>query len=148
MTWDRSGVVAVGAFQETVDFDPGPGSVPLASAGLDDAFVVTYATGGAIPTAGAPSAPAPAALALSAPAPSPATAEARLTLTAPAGGVVTVEVLDALGRRVALLHEGPVGAGRPLPLAVDVRALPAGFYVVRAADGAGHRTVRRLVVAR
>jgi hypothetical protein len=47
---------------------------------------------------------------------------------------VTVEAFDALGRRVATVHDGPLAAGSHT-LVLDASALPAGVYVVRAAAG-------------
>lgn len=55
-----------------------------------------------------------------------------LAVTAPVSGPVSVEAVDALGRRVAVLFEGAVAAGHAVPVAFDARALPAGLYVVRA----------------
>lgn len=86
-----------------------------------------------------------AALGLSAPAPSPAAGRVRLVLTLAAGQTVRVEVLDAVGRRVVVLHDGPLGAGAHA-LALDASALAPGVYAVRASGG-GVAT-RRLVVAR
>ena len=66
-------------------------------------------------------------------------------LEAPA--VVTVEVFDALGRRVALLADGPSAAeGR---VQWEVGGIASGVYVVRLtsdADGAAPVSVRRSVV--
>jgi hypothetical protein len=59
---------------------------------------------------------------------------------------VTIEVLDMLGRRVALLHEGRLGVGQHA-LSFDAAALPSGVYFVRAAGG-GWSAMTRLVVAR
>jgi arylsulfatase A-like enzyme len=59
-------------------------------------------------------------------------AVAELALEAP--GPVCVEVFDALGRRVALLHDGPAPAG-VLALGLGEHGLPAGVYVVRATAG-------------
>jgi hypothetical protein len=59
---------------------------------------------------------------------------------------VRVAVYDVLGRRVAVLHEGPLAAGAHR-LALEARTLPAGVYVVRAVVG---RTVlsERVTVVR
>lgn len=78
--------------------------------------------------------------------PNPARAEARLALTLDAGQAVRVDVVDALGRTVAVLHDGAAPAGETV-LALDVSALPAGVYIVRAA-GSGLRTSQRLTVVR
>ncbi len=74
-----------------------------------------------------------AGLALTA-SPNPASDALTLTLTLPEAGAATVEAFDALGRRVALLHDGPLAAGEHR-LRLDAAALPAGLYVVRAAAG-------------
>lgn len=62
-----------------------------------------------------------------------------------------VEVFDVLGRRVAVLHEGHVGAGEHR-LRLDGEALPAGVYVVRAtvadANGGMRRLAQAVTVAR
>ena len=79
-------------------------------------------------------------------APNPAAggaATVRLELAAAAD--VRVEVFDALGRRVAELHDGPLAAG-PHALVVPVGSLPAGVYVVRARAGAMRATGRFTVV--
>src|SRR5690606_3825372 len=49
--------------------------------------------------------------ALTAPRPNPTTGHAEVTLAVAAAQAVTVAVYDALGRRVALLHEGAMAAG-------------------------------------
>src|SRR5690606_15291007 len=53
----------------------------------------------------------------------------RLTLDAPQS--MRAEVFDLLGRRVAVLHDGPLAAGAHA-LTFDAAQLPAGLYVVRA----------------
>ncbi|HLA64031.1 MAG TPA: T9SS type A sorting domain-containing protein, partial [Rhodothermales bacterium] len=85
-------------------------------------------------------------LTLSASRPSPATGDAALTLTLDAAQAVRVEVFDGLGRRVAVLHDGTLGAGAHT-LWLDVAALPPGLYVARAAGADGTAT-RRVTVAR
>src|SRR5690606_22079334 len=44
--------------------------------------------------------------------PNPVRGAAVVALTLPQPGAVAVSVYDVLGRRVAVLHEGPLGAGR------------------------------------
>jgi hypothetical protein len=58
---------------------------------------------------------------------------------------VTVAVFDALGRRVAMLHEGTLSAGTHT-LNFEADDLPSGMYVIRAqnADGRQIRTVTLL----
>ncbi len=80
--------------------------------------------------AGTDAADLPEALGLSV-APNPFRAEARVTLTLSAPGAATVGVYDVLGRRVAVLTAGPLGAGSHV-FRLDGAALPAGVYVVRA----------------
>ena len=60
---------------------------------------------------------------------------------------VRVEMVDLLGRRVALLHDGAVASGAPLALRVSADGLPAGVYVVRAA-GETFSLVERVTVVR
>ena len=85
-------------------------------------------------------------LALSAPQPNPARGTVRLTLTAGGPEPVRVEAFDVLGRRVAVLHDGPV-AGQRVPLALDAATLAPGLYVVRA-SGDGRVATRRVTVSR
>lgn len=79
-------------------------------------------------------------------APNPAAGSASVSVRLVTAGRVRVTVVDALGREVARLHEGPAGAG-VLSLRVDVGRLPAGLYGVRAETPAG-ATSTRLVVTR
>ena len=80
---------------------------------------------------------------LSVPSPNPFTASTRLSLTVDRTTAVVVAVHDALGRRVATLHDGDLRAGT-YTLRVEAGDLPAGLYLVRATDGQG-RTVTRAV---
>ncbi len=89
---------------------------------------------------------APRQSVLSAVRPNPARDAARLSLSLAAPESVTVEVLDVLGRRVALVHEGALAAGTHA-LSVETAALPAGTYVVRATS-ASLAAVRRFTVLR
>ena len=59
---------------------------------------------------------------------------ARLELRVPRAAEARVEVLDALGRRVSVLHDGAVAAGA-LALRVDGAALAPGVYLVSARLG-------------
>ncbi len=82
-----------------------------------------------IPSAGGPAAP-PTAVALTV-APNPTRGSAWLTVDLPAAvASARVEVVDVLGRRVALLHDGPLGAGAHT-LSLGAERLPAGVYVAR-----------------
>ena len=60
---------------------------------------------------------------------------------------VTAEVLDLLGRRVALVHEGAVPAMTPLALEIDAGALASGAYVL-VVRGDAFTASRRVTVAR
>lgn len=79
-------------------------------------------------------------------APNPVRSEGSVTLTLDAPGVVSVAVLDVLGREVARLWDGPLAAG-PHRLAVDAARLPAGVYVVRVHTPGGTAS-RTLTVVR
>lgn len=57
----------------------------------------------------------------------------RVSLAEPAA--VAVTVFDALGRRVAVLHDGALPSGEQA-FTLDTAALPAGVYVVRLAGAA------------
>lgn len=96
------------------------------------------------PVAGEPAAP-PTDVALDV-FPNPARGTARLALTLPAEGAVSVAVYDLLGRRVAAVHDGPLGAGAHA-LTLDVRRLAPGVYVVRVQAG-GAVLSRRVTVLR
>ena len=100
-------------------------------------FTVTFSTAGE-------DALAAAGEGLSAVSPNPATGTARFTLGAASAEPVSVAVYDALGRRVALVHDGPVASGEAFT--VDVSRLPAGVYVVRASGASGQSAQRFTVV--
>jgi hypothetical protein len=70
--------------------------------------------------------------ALSAPRPNPSSGRTELTLEVVDAQHVRVEVLDALSRRVATLHDGVLSAGVGHRLVLDGSVLPAGVYAVRA----------------
>ncbi len=74
-------------------------------------------------------------------APNPARDATILRLTLPTSTAVTVIVFDALGRRVATLHEGALAAGTHA-LHLDGSALPSGVYLVRAEANGGVLTRR------
>src|SRR5690606_31353273 len=79
-------------------------------------------------------------------APNPARGAATVVLTLARPSEVSAGVYAVLGRRVAVLHEGPLGAGRHA-LALDGAALPPGVYVVRVAVG-GEVAVRTVTLLR
>jgi len=88
---------------------------------------------------------APAPFALGQPAPNPTVREATLALVLTAPAHVRAEAFDALGRRVALLHDGVLAAGAHT-LTFDGADLPPGVYVVRVTGPEGV-AVRRVVRA-
>ena len=83
--------------------------------------------------------------ALSAARPNPASGRATLTLTLDRPQHVRAVLVDALGRTVAVLHDGE--AAGVVSLAVDAGGLAPGLYVVRVA-GAEAALTRRITVAR
>ena len=120
-----------------------PGGQPLTSAGSNDGFVVQNPLFG---LAGAEDAAPSAAFALSAAVPNPAHGRTAFSLTLDRPLDVTVAVFDVLGRRVAVLHDGPLAAGGH-DLTWEPGPLPSGLYVVHAvADG--HVRARRVTLLR
>ena len=97
------------------------------------------------PTAGEDGAAAPRA-ALAVAGANPFAGGARLALTLPEPAAVRAQAFDALGRRVAVLWDGPAPAGLTT-LRLDGAGLAAGVYVVRV-EAAGAVLTRRLVRAR
>ncbi|MCH7637993.1 MAG: T9SS type A sorting domain-containing protein [Bacteroidetes bacterium] len=69
---------------------------------------------------------------LSAVYPNPFNPQARFTLEVAEQQNVNIAVFDALGRQVALLHDGTLGAGTIHEFRIDGANLPSGVYVVRA----------------
>ena len=93
----------------------------------------------------------PAAFSVRAPYPNPARGAATLAFTLPAAEErVRVEVFDVAGRRVGLVHDGPMPAGEhAIAWSADGRGreAAAGVYFIRLR--AGSRSVtQRLVMAR
>jgi hypothetical protein len=78
--------------------------------------------------------------------PNPARERVEVVLTLAEAGAVRVSVLDALGREVVVVIDGPAGAGET-SIGIETGAWPAGVYVVRATAGAQTATAR-LIVAR
>ena len=74
--------------------------------------------------------------------PNPVAARATVEVTLPEATDVQVEAFDAVGRRVAVLHDGPLAAGVHA-LAFDTAALLSGITIVRAVTttGTASRTV-------
>ena len=79
-------------------------------------------------------APGDAALALRA-APNPSSGATELSFALGAPAAVRLAVYDALGREVAVLVEGPLGAGAHAAR-LEARGLPAGVYLARLTAGA------------
>ena len=114
----------------------------MGRAPADFAWTIGPATPGALNAAqtialatrddGAPAAPA---LPLGLPTPNPSFGMVRFTLTVPSPTHVRAVVVDALGRTVAVVHDGP--AVGPLALAVDVGTLTPGTYALRVATASG-----------
>ena len=77
--------------------------------------------------------------------PNPAASRATLRFGLAEEAVVRLAVYDALGREVAVLLDGPAGAGIA-EHAVDASALPAGLYVARLVSAGRTETVRVSVV--
>jgi hypothetical protein len=85
--------------------------------------------------------------ALSRPAPNPASADIRFTLEVPEAQHVLIELIDALGRRVAIVHEGTLTGGTSHTFGLNAAGLPSGPYLLRAT---GYEVVgtRRITVLR
>ncbi|MEM1044033.1 MAG: T9SS type A sorting domain-containing protein [Bacteroidota bacterium] len=141
----------VGRFSASkgLDFDPSPdNAITIFSRGGSDAFIAKYDADGAVWEPMLPSnegALASAGARLSAPYPNPVRSAAQLALGLEEAQHVRVEVFDALGRRVALLHDGSLPVGEHA-LTLDAAALPSGLYVVRATGDAFALSTRTTVV--
>jgi hypothetical protein len=117
------------------------------SAGSFDAYAVRLALDdlAVVPPGAVAAEPEPEGAALAV-FPNPAASRASVRLAVPAAGPARVAVYDVLGREVAAVWDGPLGAGDHA-LALDLDRLAPGAYLVRAetADGA---LVRPLTVVR
>lgn len=110
----------------------------------------SYADGAPEEVAAARVAALPAVTGLHAPHPNPSPGRVTLTLDLAEAVDVEAAAYDVLGRRVAVLASGPLGAGTH-DLAFDGSRLPSGVYVVRAevrGTGAPGVFTRRATVAR
>ena len=87
-----------------------------------------------------------AGLALGQAYPNPFTGAAEFRLALGQAQQVKAEAYDALGRRVAVLHDGALAAGTDHVIRFDAASLPAGLYVVRvqSAEGTAVRRVTKL----
>jgi hypothetical protein len=143
-----AGVAVTGAFRDQARIGP----EVLTSAGSNDVYVgrllfrppsLRPAGEGeegsdVFPVAGVEG---PARLSLAAPSPNPFRDAVGLTLTLPAAQPIRAEVYDGLGRRVALLHDGPLDAGTHA-LTWAAGTAPPGVYLVRVVTAEGTRTRR------
>ena len=89
-------------------------------------------------------------LQLDTPAPNPVHGEAAFRFTLPTAGSATLAVYDTMGRRVAVLHDGPLAAGAHAVAwdrAAEGGALADGAYLLRLDTPDGTAT-RPLVLAR
>ena len=74
----------------------------------------------------------PAVFTLSPAFPNPFNPQANFTMTVDADQQVRIEVFDIVGRRVSVLHDGTLSAGRIHQFTFDAGSLPSGTYVLRA----------------
>lgn len=93
-------------------------------------LVAFYVGGSGVSTDREPSTGALRTSALSAAFPNPFRASARLTMKLAEAQAVTAMAYDALGRRVAVLHDGPLAAGDHT-ITFEGAGLPGGLYLVR-----------------
>ena len=150
---EGNAAVAVSSLAALASVDP-DGAADLAvsvALAFPDAPVVV-GRGGVVTQTGAPAADAgkttvASDLVLTA-GPNPSSGAVRVSLTGVEGAEVAV--YDALGRRVAVLHDGPAAAG--IAATFDGATFPTGVYVVRAVvrDAAGGISIltRTITVAR
>lgn len=89
----------------------------------------------------------PRAFRLAAPRPNPFTVSTRFEISLDEADDLTVAVHDALGRRVALLHNGMLRPGT-YTLSLNASALPPGLYLIRATDGRGTTATRSVALVR
>jgi hypothetical protein len=68
---------------------------------------------------------------LSAPYPNPAVRRAEITLAVARAQDVQVTIYNALGQRLAVVHDGPLTPTTTHTLPIDGRALPSGLYFVQ-----------------
>jgi hypothetical protein len=117
-----------------------------------DAMLASYNTQGfnvtmPLPTANEGGPGVATALSISAPAPNPTTGGARFVLRSDRAQEIEVVMVDVLGRTVATVFDGALGAGESRDLEVGLGELPAGVYVVRASGDAATVT-RSITIAR
>ena len=125
---------------QVVDLAAGSYRFTSESAAWADRFEVVV-DAGFVSTGDAPE----AALVVGTVSPNPTTGSASLAIQAPDTVALTVELFDALGRRVAVVADGVLGGATTLALPVD--GLPSGLYTVRVATDSELLT-RRFTVLR
>ncbi len=130
-----SNVYITGSFKEIVDFDPGPGTFNLTSAGEGDIFILKLRQP---PVSLADSGPAAAAVVVY---PNPAAERLRVSGWAAPTTSRTITLCDALGRQVRQVSA--TGSSAEL----DVSTLPTAVYSLRVQDGA-HAQTEKLVIRR
>lgn len=67
--------------------------------------------------------------------PNPSNARAHIDVVSASNDVVRAELFDALGRRVAVLHDAPLTPGVSHSIAIDGDGMPSGIYFVHVTDG-------------
>ncbi|MBE0640890.1 MAG: T9SS type A sorting domain-containing protein, partial [Bacteroidales bacterium] len=77
--------------------------------------------------------------------PNPATATVNLQLSTTQSGQARIELLDALGRSVRLIHSGALENGQH-NWSLDVSGLPAGTYLLHTTGVSGVSTQKLIVV--
>lgn len=80
-------------------------------------------------------------------APNPVTSTATMNVTVREEQNVRVEVFDLLGRRVALMHDGPLNGGDTKKITLGTGGLASGVYFILV-DGETFQEVRRMTVVR
>ncbi len=115
--------------------------------GSGHAFVTALSPARPFPVAGESGPPSgtPSSAALAVVGANPARSASALSLSLPKAGVVTVSLYDVLGRRVAVLHAGPLAAGVSR-IVVEAVGLPTGLYVARAVGDSFAASVTLTVV--
>ena len=81
------------------------------------------------------------------PVPNPTAGRSELVLTVDVAQRVRVSAYDALGREVAVLHDGPLAAGVAHRVVLEGEGWPPGLYAVRSV-GAGASSVRTVTIRR
>jgi photosystem II stability/assembly factor-like uncharacterized protein len=130
-----------------LSYDPGSHTLAAATHGRSQWRIdATNYLAGVAPAAGG------GRLRLSTPVPNPFRSETRFELETPAAATAQVAVFDALGRRVRVLVDGPLPAGRHKLVwdGRDARGADAavGVYLVRAATATYAPEVKQLVKLR